>query len=113
MKIQVHTDHLVDGGEAFRERTAADLASALARFEGRLTRVEVHLRDESAGRPTGDHVRCLIEARTPATDGVAVTHHAATLDDALRGATDKLETLLTGMFERREGKASRETIRDR
>ncbi|MDP3968002.1 MAG: HPF/RaiA family ribosome-associated protein [Nocardioides sp.] len=113
MKIQVNTDKNVEGSAALSERTEADLASALTRFKDRLTRVEVHLRNESAGRTTGDDVRCLIEARPAGMDPVAVTHHAATLDEALRGATDKLEALLTSKFERGEGKETRETIRGR
>lgn len=113
MKIQVNTDKNVEGNEAFSIRTEADLAAALSRFESRLTRVEVHLRNESAGRSTGDDFRCMIEARPAGTEPVTVTHHAATLLEALHGATDKLETLLTGKFERREGQQTRETIRGR
>ena len=113
MKIQVNTDRNVEGGEALSERAEADLGSALTRFEDRLTRVEVHLRNESAGRTTGNDFRCLIEARPAGMDPVTVTHHAATLDEALHGATDKLETLLTSTFERREGQENRDTIRGR
>ncbi len=113
MKVQINTDHNVDGNEGFTERTEADVADALARFEDRLTRVEVHLADESAGRPTGDDVRCRIEARPAGMDPVVVTHHAPTPDEAVHGATDKLRSLLTSTFERREGKETRETIRSR
>ncbi len=113
MIIQVDTDKNIDGSEAFRERTEADLAGALTRFENRLTRLEVHVRNESAGRPTGDDFRCLIRARPAGMDPVTATHHAATLLEALHGATDKLETLLTSKFERLEGQETRETIRGR
>ena len=113
MKIQVNTDKNVEGSAALIERTEADLGSALARFEDRLTRVEVHLRNESAGRSTGDDFRCLIEARPAGMDPVTVDHHAATLGEALQGATDKLEALLTSKFERREGQNTRDTIRGR
>ncbi len=113
MKIQINTDKNVRGSEAFSERTAADLESALTRFEDRLTRVEVHLSNESAGRPTGDDYRCLIEARPAGMEPITATHDAATLPEALHGATDKLETLLTSKFERLEGQETRETIRGR
>ncbi len=113
MKIQVNTDKNIDGGADLTGQATADLASALARFEHRLTRVEVHLRNESAGRTTGEDLRCLIEARPAGLDPVAVTHHAATLPDAVRGASDKLEALLSGLFEQRESQASRDTIRGR
>ncbi len=111
MKIQFNTDKNVEGSAALIERTEAGLESALARFEDRLTRVEVHLRNESAGRSTGDDVRCLIEARPAGMDRVTAEHHAATPDEALRGATDKLEALLTRLFERLEGQNTRDTIR--
>lgn len=113
MRIQVNTDKNIEGSEALSERAETDLESALARFEERLTRVEVHLRNESAGRSTGEDFRCLIEARPAGMEPVAVTHHAATLLEALNGATDKLQTLLTGKFERLEGQERRETIRGR
>lgn len=113
MKVQVNTDNNVVGSDFFSERTEADLTSVLSRFESRLTRVEVHLRNESAGRSTGDDFRCMVEARPAGAEPVTVTHHGATLLEALHGATDKLETLLTGKFERREGQQTRETIRGR
>ncbi len=113
MEIQVNTDTNVEGGDAFSEQIETDLAAALNRFEDRLTRVEVHLGNESAGRTTGNDFRCLIEARPTGMTPVTVTHHAASLPEALDGATDKLESLLTSKFERLEGQETRETIRRR
>lgn len=113
MKIQVNTDKNVEGTEAFVAETEAAIDQALGRFENRLTRVEVHLRNESAGRTTGDDFRCLVEARPAGMDPVTVTHHAESLPEALAGATDKIETLLTSRFERLEGQETRETIRGR
>lgn len=111
MKIQINTDTNIEAGQAFTERTEAELSAALERFPHRLSRVEVHLRDESAGRSTGDDLRCLMEARIEGMEPVTVTDHAAALDDAIRGATDKLETVLTSTFERLEGQENRKTIR--
>lgn len=111
MKIEINTDTNVVGGAELAEWTEAQLAGALGRFEDRLTRIEVHLGNESAGRKTGEDFRCLLEARPAGREPMVVTHHAATLPEALHGATDKLEALLTSTFERLEGHASRETIR--
>ncbi len=113
MKIQVNTDTNVEVHEARNEEIASEIAQSLARFGDRVTRVEVHLGNESAGRPTGDDFRCLIEARPAGMDPIAVTHHAATLTDALSGATDRIEARLTSTFERKEGHESRDTIRGR
>ncbi len=111
MKILLHTDHNIEGNAAFAERVEADLRDSLARFKDRLTRVEIHLRDESAGRTTGDDVRCMLEARPAGADPVAVTHHANTPDEAIQGSTEKLVALLSSKFDRLEGKESRTTIR--
>lgn len=111
MKIQINTDTNIKGGAELAEWAEAQVASALDRFEDRLTRIEVHLGNESAGRKTGDDFRCLLEARAANMEPVAVTHHAETLPEAFHGATDKLESLLSDKFERLEGHASRDTIR--
>jgi len=66
MKIQLSTDKSIEGSADLIERTEVDLADALARFERRLTRIEVHLREESAGEGRIDTQ--LIAA--PATRGV-------------------------------------------
>jgi len=113
VKIQVNADKNVEVSADFARRVEADVASALARFERRLTRLEVHLREESAGRSTGEDVRCLIEARPAGLDPVAVTHDATTVSEALRGATERLTALLSSKLERLEGHRSRETIRGR
>ena len=59
MQIYVHTDNNIDGsGEltAYVERKVAD---ALSRFSDHITRIEVHLSDESGGRATGADIRCM------------------------------------------------------
>ncbi len=111
MLIQVNTDHNVDTDADGVRRIEDQVASALTRFEGDLTRVEVHLGDESAGRETADDIRCVLEARPTGLDPVVVSHHAASEDEALGGAVDKLEALLTRLFERRSDRRGRDTIR--
>jgi hypothetical protein len=113
VKIRVDTDGNVGVGADFAERAEADAASALARFRRRLTRVEIYLHDESAGRTTGEDIRCLLEARPARMKPVAVTHRATTVAEALRGATDKLTALLSSKLERLQSHRSRETIRGR
>jgi len=113
VKIQVNTDRNVEVSADLAERIEADVTSALSRFEARLTRVEVHLRDESSGRATGEDIRCLLEARPAGLDPVAVTNHASTSFEALRGATERLAALLSSKLERLESHRHRETIRGR
>jgi hypothetical protein len=100
MHIEVMTDRNVNGSERLIGHVAADAEASLARFSGRLTRVEVHLGDENAEKAGSVDKRCMVEARPAGQPPVAVTDHAATLDKAWRGALHKMGTLL----ERRFGK---------
>ena len=56
-----------------------------------------------------------VPAHTLGAPGVASRRAsgAATLDKALHGATDKLDTLLTSKFERLKSQETRETVRGR
>ncbi len=109
MQIQVSTDNNIDGRGDFAGEIEGELTAALTRFSDQLTRVEVHLGDESAGRSSGNDKRCMLEARQAGRAPVAVTNYAATVDEAFRGATDKLVSLLdseTGRLGDRKGGAS-------
>ena len=101
MQINVHTDHHVKGSLGLAERVEAELADTFARFEKRLTRVDVHLGDEDATKHGADDKRCVIEAHSPGLKPLAVTHHASTVEEAYRGAAEKAERALTTMFDRR------------
>lgn len=111
MKVQINSDKNVDVSEAHAERMEADVGTALERYGDHLTRVEVHLRDESAGRPTGDDIRCLIEARPASRQPVVVTDRAPTTRAAFDGALEKLVALLGSEFGRLKDKDLRRTIR--
>ncbi|WP_372730155.1 hypothetical protein [Nocardioides sp.] len=112
MDILVNTDSNVDCDAEEVRRIEADLRSTFDRFDHRVTRIEVHLSDESAGRETRDDTRCLLEARPSGMDPVVVRHHATGVDEALSGATDKLMSLLTKAFDRRTDREhGRDTIR--
>ena len=90
MKIQINTDVHIDGTEALAARVSATLEHALKRFSEHLTRVEVHLSDENATKGGPQDHRCVLEARLQGRQPVAVTEQAATLDQAVHGAAQKL-----------------------
>ena len=113
MQVQVNTDHNVDGREELVRWVEAELTTGLARFEDRLTRVEVHLSDESAGRDSRADKRCMIEARAAGRPPVAVTNHAETFDDAIAGAVGKMDTLLSTTFERADDRKGGASVRGR
>jgi ribosome-associated translation inhibitor RaiA len=111
MQIQVHTDRNVDVSDGMVQRIEAELESALSRFSDQITRVEVHLGDESAGRSGGTDKRCMLEARPAGQQPVVVTHHAASVGEACSGAVRKLETLLEGKSGRANNHKGGESIR--
>ncbi|MDX2381349.1 MAG: HPF/RaiA family ribosome-associated protein [Acidimicrobiia bacterium] len=112
MKIQVNTDHNVDGSEALVLLVEAEVQSALERFEDRLTRVEVHLGDESGEKDgSGADKRCLLEARPTGMQPVVVTDFADTPEQAVVGAAQKMQSLLNSTFGRIDGRDADATIR--
>ena len=100
MQIQVSTDHNIEGREALSEHFKGVVATALDRFRGRITRVEVHLSDQNGNKAGPDDKRCTIEARLEGHQPTAVSHQAATVDKAVHGATDKLKRSLDGILRR-------------
>jgi ribosome-associated translation inhibitor RaiA len=90
MQIQINTDHNIHGYESAAASVRATVEEALRRLSSHITRVEVHLGDENAGKRGGDDKRCMMEARLEGHPPVAVTHHAATLAQAIDGAAEKL-----------------------
>ena len=94
MKIQLNTDVHIDRTEALADQVRATVEQALVRFGEHITRVEVHLSDENGGKSGPHDQRCMLEARLEGRQPVAVTNHAATLDQAVQGAAQKLARLL-------------------
>lgn len=112
MQILVHTDKNVSGREGHADRLAATVEERLARFSYFLTRVEIHLADDSSGRATGgDHHRCTIEARPTGHQPVAVTAHAPTADESVASAIGKLTTVLAREHDRRQHHQGSASIR--
>ena len=95
MQIQLNTDHNIEGHEALAAQVSSVVEIALSRFSEHITRVEVHLNDENSDKKGGnDDIRCLMEARFEGRQPIAVTHQAASLDQAVDGAVDKLTRLI-------------------
>jgi ribosome-associated translation inhibitor RaiA len=111
MQIQVHTDRNVDVSDGMVRRIEAELESALSRFRDQITRVEIHLGDENAGKSGGPDKRCTVEARPAGHQPVAVTHHAASLGEACSGAVQKLGTLLENRYGRADNRKGGQSIR--
>jgi hypothetical protein len=109
VQIQVNTGHNVHGGEGLVTYVSTDLEAGLARFGGWLTRVEVHLSEDGSGKP--EDKKCVIEARPGGKQPVAVTHHAATVDDAYAGAAHKLGRVLDSRYAKAHDHKGSDSIR--
>ena len=111
MQVYVHTDNNIDGGSKLTAHVELEIEAVLARFGDRVTRIDVHLSDESAGRPTGADIRCLIESRPAGRAPVTATDDADTLDRALNGAVHKLSRLLHSYDGQQDDEGRRASIR--
>ena len=103
MQIQFNSDSSVMGTANVAERIEASVRTKLARFEDRLTRVEIHVRDVNASKHGADDKHCTIEARPRGGRAIGVTGEASTVDDAAR----KAATTLAQRLERHFGKSER------
>ncbi len=98
MQFQINTDHNIQGDIRVAEVAEHIVTAALAPLVGRLSRVEVHLNDVNAQKGGADDIRCVVEARPEGMKPLAVTHHDATVEAALKGGARKLRALLDSEF---------------
>lgn len=111
MQIQVNTDHNIEGTEEFASGVELVVQDALGRFRGLISRVEVHVSDQRGAKveQPSEHKsehdkRCMIEARLEGRRPTAVTHDAATVDKAVRGAAEKLARVIEHTTQRLGGR---------
>jgi len=109
MQIQINTDHNIKGHEALAAQVRGVVESALSHLSDHITRVEVHLSDESSHKTSQNDKRCMMEARLEGRQPIAVTHRAATLDQAVDGAADKLTRLIESTLGQLRDQKSRRT----
>lgn len=98
MKIQVNSDKSVNVDQGLTQAVETAVRRNLDRFSERLTRVEVHLSDVDGNRGGIQDKRCVLEARPAGLDPVAVTHQAATIDEAATGAALKMLRMLDSLL---------------
>ena len=98
MQVQFNSDSSIMGTENVAERIEASVREKLARFEDRLTRLEIHVRDENGAKGGPDDKSCTIEARPAGGKPIGVTAHASKVDDAARKAASTLAQRLERHF---------------
>ncbi len=92
MQIQINTDSNIEGNDELIQQVEAVVRDAVERFSAQITRVEAHISDKNSDKKFGaDDKRCLLEARLAGLQPIAVSHEAATLQQAVDGAAEKLK----------------------
>ena len=89
MFIQIHTDNKLHSDAERDAQLEEQIRQRLARFEGRITDVEVHVSDINGPRGGAADLRCTMEARVNGIAPVAVADHGSTVDRAILGAAKK------------------------
>jgi ribosome-associated translation inhibitor RaiA len=109
MQIQINTDHNIGGHQALVAQVSGVVERALSRVSDHITRVEVHLSDESSHKSSQNDKHCMMEARLEGHQPIAVSHQAATVNQAVDGAADKLARLIESTLGRLREQKSRRT----
>lgn len=89
MFIQIHTDNQVASDGDRDDRLEEQVRQRLARFESRITDVEIHVSDVNGPRGGAADLRCTLEARVNGIPPVAVADEGSTVDRAILGAAKK------------------------
>lgn len=94
MKIQINTDHNIEGTDELAAHVTGVVQSDLDSLGEHVTRVEVHLSDVDGNKDGDADKRCVMEARLEGRKPIAVTHNGSTLDQAIDGAIAKLKRVV-------------------
>jgi ribosome-associated translation inhibitor RaiA len=102
MKVQINTDSNIEGSVRLESYFASEIEKTLARFDDKVTRIEVHFGDENSTKNSFGDKRCLIEARPANMQPIAVTEHADSIEKAFNGALDKIKKVLKTTFDKQK-----------
>jgi ribosome-associated translation inhibitor RaiA len=98
MQIQVNSNNHIESSIRLEEWVRTTVESTLEHYDEYLTRVEVHIRDETGDKPGPGDIKCQMEARPKGHQPISVSHKADTLDLAVDGAAVKLDHALEHLF---------------
>jgi hypothetical protein len=111
MQIQVNASNGIENKEALERWADSEIKGNLSRFVEEVTRVEVHMSGETAGKSGGGDKRCTMEARLAHHQPVVATHDAPSQDEAFRGALTKLKRVVEHTLARIHNPRDRDSIR--
>jgi len=101
--VQVQINYAgTSASDALNAHIEAELEHAIGRFSDRITRVEVHVRDQNGPNKSGPRdKRCLIEVRPAHADPIVVEHEGEDYHLVASEAAHKLERVVRKHFEKR------------
>jgi ribosome-associated translation inhibitor RaiA len=100
LNIQINTGHNIQGNKALISKFSNIIEGSLSRVSDRISKVEVHMKDEDGNKKGKNDKRCMIEAHLEGRKPIAVTDNADTLNQALDGAIVKLISMIDSILER-------------
>ncbi|MGN5375428.1 HPF/RaiA family ribosome-associated protein [Sphingomonas hankookensis] len=98
MLVQINTDKRIESTEATNAAVEGRIRERLSRFTGRLTRVEMHLRDVDGDRNGSRGIEAKLEARPAGGQPIVVNDQAASVDSAVAGVIRKAVDILDRSF---------------
>ncbi|MDQ6645741.1 MAG: HPF/RaiA family ribosome-associated protein [Pseudomonadota bacterium] len=101
MKVQLNTDHHIQGNEAMETSVNNIVTQHLERFFPHLTRIEVYLADANGAKGGDQDKHCAIEARVSNGNPVGVSHDDETVEKAIHGACSKMRSRLESTLEQK------------
>jgi ribosome-associated translation inhibitor RaiA len=107
MQVQLNTDRHIEAHDELAHQVETVVEGTVGRFGDQITRVEVHLSDVNSHKGGDDDKRCMLEARLAGLEPMAVSHQAATLQQAIDGAAKKLERAIESTLGRLGNKKGR------
>ncbi len=103
MTILVNTDNHIEGKEELNTYINTLFNEKLARFDAHLTRIEVHLSDENAGKAGSDDKNCNIEARLEGYDPIFVSAKSDQTSLAIHDALHKIKRAIEHQLDKVKG----------
>lgn len=100
MTIQINTDKTIEWHERHDEHYKLLIREELERFSEHISRVEVHLADQTGPKEGPNDIRCLMEVRIEGRQPIATSDQEDTVELAIAGAITKMQASLKTLLER-------------
>jgi len=101
MQVIINHDNHIDLAAATLDSLAEDVSDSLKNVSDRVTRVEVHLKDQnSSSKNSPDDIRCLIEARVRGKQPISAEARGDNVNHALTAACDSIERRLSSILDK-------------